>query len=1149
MFKKLKDQINKIYESQDKYDSILNSLDLDQAIITLESVQKLCWIAPLSIWGIHLILLALPILSTLNYQFFMLLLFLVLIVNQVATLIVNRELFYFNTRQPKLDPNEKVEVLWQIQKTSDMQSAITEGCIWALPVTFTILPYIQFLRLHPTVAGWTVAMTDSLAGNPYFLRVVIMSLPVIGTIFLFQWQKSQEQLQKQNIEKWMKQYQYHNPKFHAVLSGVPTRDPKKKLTAPEPYIVLGESIQTGDEVELAPVNRKQNSVYFGPVGAGKTSTIFKPQIKQDIDYLLKYIRDFPKISKDPGFFKKKGNIATKYLNGLCVIETSNDLCQSIYSMAVKLGVPKNMIYWLDPTNPSSVAMNLLRGPLDTVVQSVINIVAGQKADNDDFFKQSERTHLTNYLTMLKLTCIMEDKVATFPDLLALYNDIYVVVDKIKILDQYIEVLNTKLDKAKSDWDADPDNPDLKTAYQELFDKYDVAYNTGQWFHNNIKVATFGQGVLKQKSGPHEGEVMWIDEQAENVQGLKNTLTELSMNKYLRRVLFRDSSDFNFDDVLRNGGIILCNTAKAELQDQLANRLGQIYLNALQSATFRRANDRVPLFPLYADEFPDFVSEAFKSFIAQARKYSVSCTICAQSPSQLSYSFGQDFFNTLMTNMLTRGTFGDLGAADAKLLEPYFGEKSEVEENTNEQQIDLIADQNANRRMISSRRQTVPNISASEIMSLPKFTIALRHPSKQGSDMFDLLKTHYLTDDDLMNDPNLFDIHDPSDANAYKAFQNGKVETNSDFDDTDLEIIDEIRNGVLKVEESKPKSKTRPKTDGEDADDDLRNSHKVPAKGKKKAMKVKKEANNDSSESNPENDKEKSATDKAKDFFSGYDSGTDDEDDDAGVDLEKLKENQTAKTLSKEKAKELTSQAVNKATDHGGNGRFDNNIETSDELPEVDPPVSSETKDEQDDKTSDKPVDLNAKISSVTPNNPQKVDNKKDDEDVLIQKDGKLLEAKKDRDGYDLIHSQNSEEYTKSLERQILSDLTKQLNEVAKDSSLTNREKVEKLTSIRDASLENINLVCDEEKASKVLKKINISIDKFRSKEDEPNVINKNDSLETMMQKSREAGSNPELSDELAKMLDQFDDSDLNISEDSFDTTTDRFAHQHGMDEE
>lgn len=1139
MFNKVSSWINKLYEKQKDFEIGLNSQSLDQAIITLESVQKICWIAPLSIWGIHLILLLLPVLNTLDFQAFMLLFFLVLILNEIAVLIINRELFYFNTRQPKLDPKEKVEVLWKIQKTSDMQSALTEGAIWALPITFTVLPYIQFLRLHPTVAGWTVAMTDSLNGNPYILRIVIMTLPVIGTLFLYQWQKSQEQLQKQNIEKWMKQYHHHDPKFHAVLSGVPDRNPTKRLTSPEPYMILGKSIMTGDAVELAPVNRKQNSVYFGPVGAGKTSTIFIPQIKQDIDYLLKFIRDFPKISKDPDFFKEKDNIATHYLNGFCVIETSNDLCTSIYNMAIKLGVPKDMIYWLDPTNASSVAMNLLRGPLDTVVQSVINIVAGQKAVNDDFFKQSERTHLTNFVILLKLTCIMEDKIATFPDLMDLYNDIYVVVDKMKVLDQYVAVLNTRLDEAKSAWEAEPDDDELKKNYQELFDKYDVAYNTAQWFHNTIKVATFGQGVLKQKSGPHEGEVMWVDEQAENVQGLKNTLGELSRNRYLRRILFRDSEEFNFDDVMRNGGIILCNTAKAELQDQLATRLGQIYLNAIQAATFRRANDRVPMFPLYADEFPDFVSEAFKSFIAQARKYNVTCQIAAQSPSQLSFNFGQDFFNTLMTNMLTRGTFGDLGAADAKLLEPYFGEKTEVEENQNEQQIDLIADQNSNRRMISSRRQTVPNISAAEIMALPKFTIALRHPGPQGSEMFDLIKTDYLTDKDFINDPNVFDIHDSADSSAYTAWRNGRVNTNTDFDDTDLEIIDEVRSGQLKVNDVN-KMTISTKTQGGDADDDLRNSHKVTPKKDKKAVAIQNKPNLE--ESKEDTGKEKSDLEKANDFFnqsSGTQGNTffDDDDDDAGPTFDP-----TVPSINKEEAKQLVSEAVHKALDHGGNNRLNNNVEVDDDLPEVTPNKLKNYQDSEINQKSKVSIESNQK-----PMNDTFEKNEKDD-NMLIQKDGKLLESKKDRDAYDLVNRKNGQEYSDALKKQILSDLTKRLNSVASDVSLTNREKVEKLTQIRDESIDDVKMACDSDKATRVIAKINQSINTFRQKEDTPQTIGKYDSLETMMQKSREVGSNSELSDELAKMLDQFDNDNFLSSNDSFDTTTDRFTHQHGMDD-
>ena len=78
----------------------------------------------------------------------------------------------------------------------------------------------------------------------------------------------------------------------------------------------------------------------------------------------------------------------------------------------------------------------------------------------------------------------------------------------------------------------------------------------------------------------------------------------------------------------------------------------------------------------------------------------------------------------------------------------------------DQEIDLTADQDSNRRMISARRSMKPNITAAQIQALPKFTIAIRRPSKAGSEMFDLIKTHYLTDEDLLNDPNVFDINNP-----------------------------------------------------------------------------------------------------------------------------------------------------------------------------------------------------------------------------------------------------------------------------------------------------------------------------------------------------------------------------------------------------
>lgn len=1206
MLEKIQSWIDDFTHIQDKIFSFLDNFELEQAITTLESFQKLCWIVPCIVGGIEVILLAIPIINTLNYQFLILLFFLVCSLNLVASFIVGRYLFYFYSRQTKLDPKEKIATLWSVQKTSDLQTCITEAVIAALPFTFTILPYIEFLRLHPTVEGWTVAMTDELSGNPYILRIFIMSIPFIFGLYLYQRVKTQEQIQKPNINEWMANFQYHKRELHSVLSGVPKQ--KGKLVGPEPYMVLGTSIQNGDLVELPPVNRRQNSVYFGPVGAGKTSTIFKPQIKQDIDYYLRFIRDFPKISKDPGFMKDENNIATHYLSGFAVIETSNDLCRSVYEMCIKMGVPKEKIVWLDPTNPKSPALNLLRGPVDTVVETVSNIIAGVKADNNDFFKQAERSHLKNFIFLLKLSCVYENKIATFPDLMALYNDIYVVVEKMKVLDKYVEALNSKLDEAKKEYDDSPDDEDIKTRYQELFDKYEVAYGTSAWFHNHIKVATFGQGVLKQKSGPHEGEVMWVDDQAENVQGLKNTLDDLSKNKFLRRVLFRDSGDFNLDSLLYNGGILLCNTAKAELQDALANRLGQIYLMSLQGATFRRAPNTTPMFALYADEFPDFVSEAFKSFIAQARKYFLPIVVCAQSPSQLSYSFGSDFFNTLMTNMLTRGTFGDLGAQDAQLLEPFFGEHSEVDESMNDQEIDLTADQDSNRRMISARRSMKPNITAAQIQSLPKFTIALRRPSKAGSEMFDLIKTHYLTDEDLLNDPNVFDINNPKDYEAYDEMMRRSKNINKDFDEVDQEIIEEVESGKLffpSEKDEKSKSDDSKSSEGNNADDDLRRSH---IKGGKSASKGKKSGIDDFEDEFLNSDKKSEDATKPKDEFDDGEGQSIEEaekegngevfsamdDDDGGVDLSSLGDgaslldvsNKTAPTVKeiqaeKDKLRELAHEAVHKATNHGGNNRLDNGVETAKHLDEVpksdaDSVISPESlkeeaspKEETPQRTEDNETVNKSEIDDIfadfvqhsAPNKTKETSTLPDFEsekmdNMLIKKGDKLLETKKDRHTMDQLRNINNEAYIEDLKKETARNIEHGLAKIARDTTITNAEKLAKLKKFRDDNYENILSTWPDSKTSqKVLSRINSVINKQAIKAGEPPApITKNDNLESMMRKTKEAGSKEALANELSKMLDQFGDeastagSDKGQTGGGFMDPGDPFLHQHGMDD-
>ncbi|MFR0596751.1 TraM recognition domain-containing protein [Limosilactobacillus mucosae] len=687
--------------------------------------------------------------------------------------------------------DERILLMEDQMKKGDRQVAYTFGSLAEFPIVFTLIPYLEFLLDHPTIfSKMTRAQAEMIVGNSLFTRMMLFLLPIALAMYLYARQRADTLQNGQAIEDFLGQFEWHSKKLHNLLSGGST-------PSYVPNIILGTSMETDDYVIQDSNARRQNSVWYGPIGSGKTSTIFIPQIKQDIDSYLQYIRDYKYISKDPTWMKSRGK-AFQYLNGFNVIDPTNDLCKEVYELCMKMGVPKDRVIWIDPENERTPGMNLLRGPVEKAAENVTNIISGLKGGNNDFFRQSERTHLKNYIYLLKLSAVMTNSIASFGELIRMYNDIELVYEKMTTLDKYVDILAQKSKQAEKQAQEQGDEQSI-IDYKEMSDKYQVAWQTSQWFHTNVQTMTSGKNVKTYPSGPHQGDPMHYDAQEEYVKGLRNTLDDISKNIPLRRVLFRDDDDFNLDDFLHNGGILLCSTAKAAVGDQLAEILGQIYTLSFQAATFRRIPNTEPMHPLYADEFPDYLSESFSAYAAQARKYNVPIIIAAQSPAQLAYKYGSQYFDTLMTVMLTRGTFGDMGANDAKLLEPLFGEKVVTTESVNDQDIDIGADLDSNRRMLSTRRETVPNISANGIMGLERFTVAVRTPGQHGSDMFNRIRVQRITDKEIANDPYVFDSDNPEDMESYRYMVENETHNNPDFDEIDKSIIKEIQNGQIKMD--------------------------------------------------------------------------------------------------------------------------------------------------------------------------------------------------------------------------------------------------------------------------------------------------------------------------------------------------------------
>lgn len=803
----------KYQEYNDKFFSSLDDLTLDEAIDKYRGYQKILWYCPLIIWAVEIILFFFS-LQSLDWQILTLLIEVALIANLIGINNVNWFLINLLTRQPKKYKEERLADINKVIKTRNLQRSLTVGGVLNTIAIFTIIPYYEFLRNNPDLQGWNYHMTDQVNGSDIVIKLLIASLPIFITYNFYQIERKTASDYKEQLEAGIQAKQYHNTRLRNMLSGKTQEQRKEENHLP--IMIIGTSQETGDIVYQSVTTRRQNSIYMGAVGSGKSKTIFSYQMYQDLQKVVWWIRDYPKISKMDGFMTKKGNIATQYLNGMALIDPTNDQTADIYELARAMGIPDDYIVWFDPSNPHTKGLNLMRGPAEKVAEDLTNVIAGVQESSQDFFHEAGRNHLKNYVYLLKITSVLSKHIPTLADLIDMYNSPYVVRKRMKQLDAYLQVLESKLEQEKQAYDQDPNNEDKRTIYFEIRDKYQIAQSTASWFKLNIIPNRKGNSVVKRSDpelqslddkDPDKWE--YIDAQAEFVRGLANTLDDISKNIGLRRVLFRDSGDFNLDDAMYRGKILLCNTDEEHVGSSLAKTLGQIYLGSLEASTLRRKNNAVPMFPLYMDEFAAYADEFFLQFSAESRKFSCPCIVATQSPGQLSKAFGQDGLKTFFDDFLTVGTFGNMSPDSAEFFERFFGSKKQSVRSTNEQQVGLMQGMSGNRRMVTTRQEDVPNITKDELMAMDKYTVAVRTPNPEGvhgSQLFNTIRTDYVDVNTVADKPGNFDINDPKDREGFEAIMGAKGISNPDLDDVDAEIQQEYFNGDFDYEETQTGAK-------------------------------------------------------------------------------------------------------------------------------------------------------------------------------------------------------------------------------------------------------------------------------------------------------------------------------------------------------
>ena len=176
-----------------------------------------------------------------------------------------------------------------------------------------------------------------------------------------------------------------------------------------------------------------------------------------------------------------------------------------------------------------------------------------------------------------------------------------------------------------------------------------------------------------------------------VAGITAKVGRFLFSASAKRILEQPKSTIDFEYIINNSKILICNFSKGLIGEDTSELLGTAILAKLQLASLKRAriaqNERKPYY-LYVDEFQNFATVSFVQMLSESRKYKLYLTMAEQSTSQQA---DKDMVNIILANAGTVVCFRTGNPADEQIMLPLF----------------------------------YPYIDQGEIMSLPSFNFYMR----------------------------------------------------------------------------------------------------------------------------------------------------------------------------------------------------------------------------------------------------------------------------------------------------------------------------------------------------------------------------------------------------------------------------------------
>lgn len=157
------------------------------------------------------------------------------------------------------------------------------------------------------------------------------------------------------------------------------------------------------------------------------------------------------------------------------------------------------------------------------------------------------------------------------------------------------------------------------------------------------------------------------QQVKMAAGITAKIGRFLFSASAKRILEQEKSTIDFDDILTNRKILICNFSKGLLGEDTSELLGIMVIAKFQLASLRRArlpqSGRTPYY-LYVDEFQNFATMSFVQMLSESRKYKLFLTMAEQSTSQQD---DQRMVNIILANVGTVVCFRTGNPADEHAL--------------------------------------------------------------------------------------------------------------------------------------------------------------------------------------------------------------------------------------------------------------------------------------------------------------------------------------------------------------------------------------------------------------------------------------------------------------------------------------------------